>query len=93
MLDNIRHLPEFKKILSKIESNFWENHDKIKESLEEKRLLYYPVNRGRSRDNIMNYRQNSSRGREHFGRNNKTGMNNMLLIGVLLVLVSLYASV
>lgn len=39
LLDNIRNLPEFKKILTKIESNFWENHKKIRKSLEEKRLL------------------------------------------------------
>ena len=39
ILDKIRDLPEFKKILSKIESNFWDDHDKIREGLEEKGLL------------------------------------------------------
>lgn len=39
ILDNIRDLPEFKKILTIIENNFWENHFKIKTSLEKKWLL------------------------------------------------------
>lgn len=39
LIDNIRDLPEFKKILSEIESNFWENHEKIRKSLERKGLL------------------------------------------------------
>ena len=39
LIDNIRELPEFKKILSKIEYNFWENHEKIRELLEKEELL------------------------------------------------------
>ena len=39
ILDNIKELPEFKKILTEIENNFWDNHNQIKESLEKKGLL------------------------------------------------------
>lgn len=37
--DNIRELPEFKKILAEMETKFWKDHDRIKATLEEKRLL------------------------------------------------------
>lgn len=39
LLDNIRKLPQFKKTLKQIEDNFWQNHNQIKKSLEEKGLL------------------------------------------------------
>ena len=39
LFDNIRNLPEFKEILSEIETKFWANHERIKASLEEKGLL------------------------------------------------------
>ncbi len=39
LIDNIKDLPEFKKILSDIEIKFWNNHKQIKASLEEKELL------------------------------------------------------
>ena len=39
LFENIRNLPEFKKILSEIETKFWANHERIKASLEEKGLL------------------------------------------------------
>jgi len=39
LVDNIKNLPEFKKILRNIENKFWDRHKRIKESLEEKRLL------------------------------------------------------
>jgi hypothetical protein len=39
LMDTVRDLPEFKKILSELESKFWKNHEQIKESLENKGLL------------------------------------------------------
>ena len=39
LIDNIKDLPEFKKIFNDIESKFWNNHKQIKASLEEKKLL------------------------------------------------------
>ncbi|MBA7539879.1 hypothetical protein ES705_32164 [subsurface metagenome] len=39
LIDNIKDLPEFKKILSDIEIKFWNSHKQIKASLEEKELL------------------------------------------------------
>jgi len=39
LLDNLKNLPEFKKILSDIENKFWDNHKKIRATLEEKGLL------------------------------------------------------
>ena len=39
VFDNIRELPEFHTILSEIETRFWENHKRIKTSLEKKGLL------------------------------------------------------
>jgi AraC-like DNA-binding protein/TolB-like protein len=39
LFDNVRELPEFKKIFSEIETKFWKNHDRIKASLKEKGLL------------------------------------------------------
>jgi len=35
-MDNIKNLPEFKKIWKVIEDKFWDNHKRIKVSLEEK---------------------------------------------------------
>ena len=39
IFDNIREHPEFNKLVSKIETNFWKNHERIKKSLEERGLL------------------------------------------------------
>ena len=39
VMDNIKNLPEFKKIFKKIKTKFWNNHKQIKSSLEEKNLL------------------------------------------------------
>ncbi|MBE9511381.1 MAG: AraC family transcriptional regulator, partial [Bacteroidetes bacterium] len=39
LIDNIKDLPEFKKILSDMEIKFWNSHKQIKASLEEKDLL------------------------------------------------------
>lgn len=39
LIDNIKDLPEFRKILNDIETKFWLNHKQIKASLEEKELL------------------------------------------------------
>ena len=39
LTDNIKDLPEFKKIMSDIETKFWNYHKQIKASLEEKELL------------------------------------------------------
>ena len=39
LIDNIKDLPEFKKIISDIESKFWDSHKQTKTSLEEKELL------------------------------------------------------
>jgi len=39
LIDNIKDLPEFKKIFNDIESKFWKYHKRIKSSLEEKELL------------------------------------------------------
>ena len=35
ILDDIKHLPEFKKIMAEVESRFWRNNQKIREKLEE----------------------------------------------------------
>ena len=39
LVDNIKDLPEFKKILDKIETKFWERHKRLKKSLDKKGLL------------------------------------------------------
>ena len=39
LFDNIREMPEFKKILSDLEIKFWNRHDKIEASLKEKALI------------------------------------------------------
>jgi TolB-like protein/AraC-like DNA-binding protein/Tfp pilus assembly protein PilF len=39
IVDPIKDLPEFKKIMRDLETKFWNNHKKIKETLEEKELL------------------------------------------------------
>ncbi len=39
LLDNVKDLPEFNRILSRMKIEFWENHKQIKASLEEKELL------------------------------------------------------
>ena len=39
LIDNIKDLPEFKKILNDIEIKFWNNHRQFRASLEEKDLL------------------------------------------------------
>ena len=39
LIDNIKDLPEFNKILSDIEIKFWNSHKQIKASLKEKELL------------------------------------------------------
>ena len=39
LIDNIKDLPEFKKLYKTLESNFWENHKILRKSLEEKDLL------------------------------------------------------
>ena len=38
-VDLIKNLPEFKETMNDIETKFWNNHDRIKISLEEKGLL------------------------------------------------------
>ncbi|NLP56639.1 helix-turn-helix domain-containing protein [Lutibacter sp. B1] len=39
LVDNIKNVPEFKKIFNEIETKFWKNHEEIKNSLKEKDLL------------------------------------------------------
>ncbi len=39
LVDNIKALPEFQQLMDGIEKKFWENHKKIKVTLEEKKLL------------------------------------------------------
>jgi TolB-like protein/AraC-like DNA-binding protein len=39
VMDHIENLPEFKKIMTDIETKFWNNHKKIRATLEEKGLL------------------------------------------------------
>jgi len=39
LVDPIKDLPEFKKVLNDIETKFWNSHEQIKASLEEKELL------------------------------------------------------
>jgi len=39
LMDNVRDLPEYKKTNRDVETKFWENHKKIRRSLEEKRLI------------------------------------------------------
>jgi TolB-like protein/class 3 adenylate cyclase/Tfp pilus assembly protein PilF len=39
LADNIKDLPEYKKIMKKIDNKFWDYHDRIKSSLEEKDLI------------------------------------------------------
>jgi TolB-like protein/class 3 adenylate cyclase/Tfp pilus assembly protein PilF len=39
LMDNIRDLPEFKKLMKKIDNKFWDYHNRIKSSLEEKDLI------------------------------------------------------
>jgi TolB-like protein/AraC-like DNA-binding protein/Tfp pilus assembly protein PilF len=39
LMDNIKDLPEFKKIFSEIENKFWQNHNSITASLKKKKLL------------------------------------------------------
>ena len=39
LVDNIKDLPEFKRIMNDIETKFWKYHKQIKATLEEKNLL------------------------------------------------------
>lgn len=39
ILDNIRDLPEYRRIFSEMEENFWKNHEQIKDMLEAENLL------------------------------------------------------
>ena len=39
VVDTIKDLPEFRKIMNDIETKFWDNHDRIKASLEKKDLI------------------------------------------------------
>jgi len=39
LVDNIKDLPEFKKIMNNIETKFWKYHKQIRASLEEKGLI------------------------------------------------------
>ncbi len=39
LVDNLKELPEFKKIMKRLTSTFWKDHKKIKLSLEKKELL------------------------------------------------------
>ena len=39
LVDNIKELPEFQKIVNDLDTKFWNNHEKIKASLKEKDLL------------------------------------------------------
>ena len=39
LMDNIKNMSEYKKLLKTIEKRFWERHQKIKNSLEEMNLL------------------------------------------------------
>ena len=39
LFDNIKDSRDFKQTFKKIETNFWENHERIKSSLEEKKLI------------------------------------------------------
>ena len=43
LFDNIRKLPEFQKLLTKIETKFWKYHERIKKDLEKKELLNLDV--------------------------------------------------
>ncbi|MBN2598195.1 hypothetical protein [Labilibaculum sp.] len=43
LVDNIKDLPEFKKIMKRMKTTFWNDHKKIKLSLEKKELLLIPV--------------------------------------------------
>ena len=39
LFDNIKNLPEFKDIFKEIETRFWKNHERLKSSLEKKKLI------------------------------------------------------
>ena len=39
LTDNIKDIPEFKKIMKDIKDKFWNKHKQIKASLEEKELI------------------------------------------------------
>lgn len=39
LVDNIKNLPEFRKIMDDIKIKFWDSHEQIKISLDEKELL------------------------------------------------------
>ncbi|MCB2221644.1 MAG: helix-turn-helix domain-containing protein [Bacteroidetes bacterium] len=39
LMDNVKDLPEFKKIFNELKNNFWENHNRIRKSLEEQSLI------------------------------------------------------
>jgi tetratricopeptide (TPR) repeat protein len=39
LFDNIKDLPDYRKVWSEIETKFWENHDQIKATLRAKELL------------------------------------------------------
>ena len=39
LMDNIKEMAEFKRLLNQIEKKFWDKHEKIKVALEEKKLL------------------------------------------------------
>ena len=39
IVEPLKNHPEYKAVMKKIEDGFWENHNKLKKSLEEKGLL------------------------------------------------------
>lgn len=39
LIDNLKDIPEFKQLMQKIKTKFWQKHDQIKASLEKKGLL------------------------------------------------------
>ena len=39
MVDNIKELPEFKKLMQEIEVKFWKKHNKIKAKLKKEHLM------------------------------------------------------
>jgi len=41
LVDNLKDVPEFQQIMEDIENKFWKNHERIKASLEEKKLLWF----------------------------------------------------
>jgi hypothetical protein len=39
LIDSLKELPEFSKILDELKNNFWDNHNRLRISLEKKALL------------------------------------------------------